>query len=240
MNQAARLSWRFALLPALTVAVLTCVMLVFEHRLLDADLTERALLRNQQRAAVLGLQLQSALRDSVNQVRLLARSPLLQPGSPAARVRGELDKLVAESPRFVWIGLVGLDGQVIAGSRGWLEGKSIASRPVFQQGRAGMVGDVHPAIALAPLLARLPGSPAELIDIGEPVLDDDGRLVAVVTAHLGLNWVNNVLSVGLGASDAARQMGLSGLVMTASDNRSVVPNAAVPPGLPRDIPRATV
>lgn len=236
MNQARRLTWQFALLPALAVAVLTCVMLAVEHQLLDADLTERGLARTQQRADVLGLQLQAALRDAVNEVKLQARSPLMQPTVPAARVRAELDKLVAESPKFVWVGLVGLDGRVLAGSRGWLEGKSIATRPVFQQGLTGMVGDVHAAVALAPLMDH----PQELIDVGEPVLNDDGKVVAVVTAHLGVNWVDNVLRVSLGEPGAARELGLRGLVVTGADNRSVLKGTAVPPDLPRDIPTARI
>lgn len=236
MNQARRLTWRFALLPALAVAVLTCVLLAVEHRLLDNDLTARTLLRTQQRADVLGLQLQSALRDAVNEVRLQARSPLMQPDVPAARVQAELDKLVAESPKFVWIGLVGLDGRVLAGSRGWLEGKSIATRPVFTQGLSGMVGDVHAAVALAPLMEH----PQELIDVGEPVLDDNGRVVAVVTAHLGVSWVANVLTASLGDAPAAQQMGLGGFVVTGPSNRSVLQGAPVPAGLPQSIPQATV
>lgn len=240
MNQAARLTWRFALLPALTVAVLTCIMLAFEHRLLDRHLTERGLLRNQQRATIIGLQLQARLRDSVNAVRLLARSPVMRPQTPAALTRAELDKVVAESHRFTWIGLVGLDGQVLVGSRGWLEGRSIATRPVFKEGLQGMVGDVHAAVALAALLEQLPDRPTELIDIGEPVRDESGKVVAVVAAHLGLNWIDNVLHIGLGEPDAARQMGLNALVLTTPENRSLVRDAAVPPGLPADLGAAQV
>ncbi|MBL8279618.1 MAG: PAS domain S-box protein [Pelomonas sp.] len=234
MNQARRLTWRFALLPALAMAVLTFVMLAVEHQLLDANLTQRTLVRTQQRADVLGLQLQAALRDAVNQVRLQARSPLMQPDVPTERVRAELDKLVAESPKFVWVGLIRLDGQVLAGSRGWLEGKSIASRPVFKQGLRGMVGDVHPAVALAPLL----GNPQELIDIGEPVLDEHGKVVAVISAHLGLHWVENLLTASLGEPKVAQETGLTGLVLTTPDNHSVLKDGAMPADLPLDIPSA--
>ncbi|RTL44202.1 MAG: PAS domain S-box protein [Burkholderiales bacterium] len=234
MNQARRLTWRFALLPALAMAVLTSVMLAVEHQLLDADLSQRSLVRMQQRADVLGLQLQAALRDAVNQVRLQARSPLVQPNVPPARVRAELDKLIAESPKFVWIGLIAPDGRVLAGSKGWLEGQSIAARPVFRQGLRGMVGDIHEAVALAPLL----GHPAELIDIGEPVLDDDGKVVAVITAHLGLHWVGNVLTASLGEPQVAREAGLTGLVITSPSQRSVLKGVPVPDDLPASIPSA--
>lgn len=239
MKRSARLTWRFALLPALAVAVLTCVMLGFEHHLLDSELTDRALIRNQQRADVLGLQLQAALGESVHQVRLLARSPLMRPGTaPAARMREELERLTTEAPRFVWVGVVGLDGRVLAGSRGWLEGQSIAKRPVFAEGVQGMVGDVHRAVVLAPLLAQLPGGVTELIDIGEPVRDETGRPVAVVTAHLGLGWVRRQIDLSLGEPDTARAYGLQGLVLTGPDSRSVLPDGQRPEGLPGHVPKA--
>lgn len=231
-------TWKVALLPALAVAALTCVLLFFQHRLLDNELRERALVRNQQRADVLALQLQLALRDAVHQVRQLAHSPLMQPTTPTARMRAELDRVVNESPRFVWIGLTAPDGRVLAGSRGWLEGASIAQRPVFAKGREGMVGNAHPAVALAPLLSKLPGGASELIDVGEPVRDDNGNLVAVVTAHLGLTWVKAQIELGLGNPDTMRELGLQALVLTGPDGRSLVPGAARPAGLPKDLAQA--
>lgn len=80
-----RPTWRIGLLPAFAVAALTCVLLAFEQRQLGADLIERSLVRNQQRADVLGLQLQLALRDAVSQVCLLARSTLLRPDAAPGR-----------------------------------------------------------------------------------------------------------------------------------------------------------
>lgn len=233
----ARPTWRIALLPALLVAALTCVLLAFQQRLLGAELIERSLVRNQQRADVLGLQLQLALRDSVNQVRILARSPLLRPTASLEQARAELDHLVERSPRFVWVGLVRTDGQVIAGSRGWLEGQSIAQRPVFKRGEDGMVGDLHRAVALAPLLAQLPGGATELIDIGEPVLNEAGKVVAVVTAHLGLGWVNEQMALSLGEPAAAAAQGLRSLVLTEPGAR-YVSGAPALNELPQKLPAA--
>lgn len=235
MTPAARLSWRFALLPALAVVALTVLMGAAGYRLLGDELMRRALADQQQRAERLALQLQLSLHDAVGQVRLLARSPLMQPGVAPARARAELDHLVRQSPRFVWIGLVAPDGRVLAASRGWLEGHSIAQRPVFLRGRDGMVGDMHPAVTLAPLLAALPGGATELIDIGEPVRNEAGEVVAVVAAHLGVGWVGEPLALSLGAPADARAAGLQGLVLTQPGARSVLPGATVPPGLPTDI-----
>ncbi|HEY0956204.1 MAG TPA: PAS domain-containing protein, partial [Roseateles sp.] len=240
-HAAARLNRRFALLPALAVVVLTVVMLACGDRLLGQELLQRALAAQQQRADLLSLQLQLSLSDAVSQVQLLARSPLLRPGHPVERMRAELDHLVASSPRFVWVGVVAPDGQVLAASRGWLEGQGIAHRPVFARGRQGMVGDVHAAVALAPLLNQLQGGTTELIDIGEPVFDEDGRLVAVVCAHLGLHWVGDQLALSLGASDAAARNGVQGLVLTTAPvERSVVPGSTLPAGLPDTVQEAVV
>ncbi|MFG6486731.1 PAS domain-containing protein [Roseateles sp. BYS78W] len=232
MTPASRLTWRFALLPALAAVALTAIMLGGGRRLLHEEITQRALARNQQHADLLAQQLQLSLRDAVGQVRLLARSPLLRPGASLPRVRAELDDLVERSPRFVWVGLVAPDGRVLAGSHGWLEGQSIAQRPVFRDGRDGMLGDVHEAVALTPLLPLAPGSSPELIDIGEPVIDDNGNVVGVVTAHLGLSWVREQLALSLGAAETATAEGLQGLVLTTLGGRSVVSGAAVPAGLP--------
>ncbi len=235
LTPAARLTCRFALLPALAVVALTAVMLGAGYRLLSQEFLERALVRNQQRADVLGQQLQQSLHDAVDQTRLIARSPLLQPGSPLVRTRAELEHLVDRSPRFVWVGRVARDGQVLAGSRGWLEGQSLAQRAVFQLGqekRGDRVGDLHRAVLLAPMLTTLPGGTSELIDIAEPVLNESGEVVAIVAAHLGLHWVQEPMTLSLGDPRDTADADLKALVLTQMGDRSVLPGTALPAGLP--------
>ncbi|MFT7775996.1 PAS domain-containing protein [Roseateles sp.] len=210
MTPAARLAWRFALLPALAVATLTVVMLACGHRLLGEELTRRALASHQQRADLLALQLQMSLRDAVVQVRQLARSPLMQPGAPSARMQAELDHVVERSPRFVWAGLAGPGGQALAASHGRLEGRSAAPAPP----------------------ARPSGGVHEYIAIGEPVRNETGDVVGVVAAHLGLHWVREQLELNLGSPEQARDAGLQGLVLSGS--RGVVPGMVVPEGMPDD------
>ncbi|MFG6459059.1 PAS domain-containing protein [Roseateles sp. BYS96W] len=234
MTPAGRQRWRFALVPALAGAVLTALLLAAARHELAETATRLALARNQQRADLLAQQLQQSLRDAVNQVRLLARSPLLRPGAAPARRQAELDGLVEHSPRFVWAGVVAADGHVLAGSHGALAGQSIAHRPVFREGRDGLLSDLHPVVAAAPAGAstRPADEAAGLIDIGEPVLDDSGAVVAIVTAHLGLGWVREQLALSLGPADRAAADGLQGLVVSSLDGRSAVPGIAVPAGLP--------
>ncbi|HND00288.1 MAG TPA: hypothetical protein PKW90_29445, partial [Myxococcota bacterium] len=127
--------------------------------------------------------------------------PLWSVLAPAV-VRAELEQLLRGSRAYLWAGLVAPDGTVLAGTRGWLEGRSIASRPVFQGALAGSyVGDVHPAIALGSLLGATPESPVEVFDIGEPVRSARGEVVAVLTVHAGTAWVDSVRSRATVAGD---------------------------------------
>ncbi len=234
MTPAGQQRWRFALLPALAGATLTALLLLAARHELGETAARLALARNQQRADLLAQQLQQSLRDAAHQVRLLARSPRLQPGASAALRQAELDDLVEHAPRFVWVGVVAPDGRVMAGSRGALQGASIAHHPVFRNGRDGLLSDLHPVLAAAQAATPAPqaGDAAALIDIGEPVLDDSGAVVAVVTAHLGLGWVREQLALSLGPADRAAADGLQGLVVSSLDGRSVVPGIALPAGLP--------
>ena len=127
--------WRYALVPALAVALLTGILLLVAQWLLVDELARRTMLRAQR------------------ELRLLARSQRL--GGAPADAAAELELLRRQSTNFVWIGLVSPDGIVRAATQGWLEGQSIASRPVFRQALKGsFVGDAHRAVALAELMSR--------------------------------------------------------------------------------------
>jgi hypothetical protein len=182
---------RYALLPAASVLLVTLILLALVRWLAVEEDARRTQLRLQYRATVLANAIDDHLRGSVREMRLLARSPLMSGAVSAPKVRAELDLLLQQSPNYVWIGLIGLDGTVLAGTRGWLEGQSLAARPVFRQSRTGTwLGDVHPAVALAQLMKASGRDMEELIDIGEPVRDADGKVVAVLAAHLGVGWIS--------------------------------------------------
>ncbi len=224
---------RYALLPALAVALLTAVLLIVGQRLVVDSLTQTALRRSLHRAATLALQLDDALRASVREVRLLARNPLLTQTGSTAQLRRELDFAKQQLPSCVWIGFVMPDGTVLAGTKGWLEGRSIATRPVFQHGLGGTwVGDVHAAVALAQLLHESGEKPQELIDIGEPVHDADGRLVGVLAVHLGVDWIDRLRNVATGEFQSSVVPELTTYVLSGSSGRSVLPTSPIPSGIP--------
>lgn len=227
---------RYALLPAASVLLVTLLMLALARWLAVDEMSRRVMLRNEYRAAVLAGTIDDALRGSVREVRLLARSPLMTGAVAPQRVRAELEQLQAQSPVYVWLGLVGMDGTVIAGTRGWLEGQSIANRPVFLQSRSTTwLGDVHPPVALAPLM-KASGRPAEeLIDIGEPVRDADGKVVGVMAAHLGVGWIDRLRMSASGESEGRAVPSFQMRLVSGPGSRSVLPGGGPPDGLPSDL-----
>ncbi len=231
---------RFSLLPAAAVAVVavvTALMLLLAQQLLVRHLGQMATLRSVQQAADLAQRLDRRLHAMQRELQLLARSRALPadtlPLADPRALRPVLDELLRSDPRFVWIGLAAPDGRVLAGSRGWLEGESVAQRPVFLRGREGsFVGEPHPAVMLGALMAAAGVAPQQVLDFGEPVRDAQGRVVAVLTAHAGTAWLDEVRAAALRSDDGAAGAATRLFVLDATVPRSVLPGEAVPEGLP--------
>lgn len=235
-----RATLRFALVPAVAVALVTAALLAIAHALLTRQIEARALDRTRFVANDLALRIDGTLRSMQREVALLARSPALDPSRPPEALRQELEYVSGRDPRFVWIGLVAMDGRVLAATRGWLEGVSIAKRPVFAQAReAAFVGDLHAAVALARLMTAN-GVPAqELLDIGEPVRDADGRVLAVLAAHVGVGWVHGLRDETVGRIGGSAREALQMYVLSVPGARSVMPDESPPVGLPARVDPAS-
>ena len=86
------------------------------------------------------------------EVRNLAE-PVDDPAIDADRWRLKLQRLQASNTYYSWIGLVDLQGRVLAATGGLLEGQDVSARPWFRGARGQtFVGDVHDALMLARLL----------------------------------------------------------------------------------------
>lgn len=181
------LAWKLALVPATMALLLVAVMLLLTDRLLGDYLDRRAGDRVERQAQAFADRVGRALDRRSGELQLLSRSAALQDGTP--RMRESLEWLQQQTPGYAWLGVTDLDGVVRAGSGGLLEGVSIAQRPVFREARQGpWLGDVHAAVALAPLLAAHGEPVPDLIDIGVPVLDAAGRPRGVLAAHVNWQW----------------------------------------------------
>ncbi|MQP67778.1 diguanylate cyclase [Niveispirillum sp. SYP-B3756] len=104
-----------------------------------------------------------------------------------------VDEIVSLDPTASWIGVTDAQGNVIAGSRGVLTGKSIASRPVFTEGSKGLfLGDVHDAVLLASLLPNPTGEPVKFVDVAAPIQGPNGAVVGVLAMHYSWTWVRDL------------------------------------------------
>ncbi|MGC8732986.1 MAG: cache domain-containing protein, partial [Halothiobacillaceae bacterium] len=149
--------------------------------------------------------LASSLNQRSREIGLIANLPQLRdPNAPAAAKRALLDELKRAYPLYAWIGLTDLEGNIIAGSEGLLEGKTVAKRAWFLEGLHGPhVGDVHDAVLLAKILPKpkIDPLPLRLADISSPVHDADGRPIGVLCGHLSWDWshlVRDALMKGSG------------------------------------------
>jgi diguanylate cyclase (GGDEF)-like protein len=115
-------------------------------------------------------------------------------GNPAA-LRSSLEDLQRSFSEFAWIGFADVNGNVVAGTGGLLQGKSVAARPWFKQGLEKVaVGDVHEAVLLSSLLTqRANNEPYRFVDIAVPVRDTNGDLLGVLGGHLDWNWAGNLI-----------------------------------------------
>lgn len=210
----ARLSLHRALpLVPLAVAVaLLLAMLWGVDRIVGDDLTRRARFRIGQAAQTYAEELNRDLSRRAVSIDLLGRHAALQsPDSGADAWRAALEAFQARDGAMVWLGLVALDGRVLAGTRGLLEGRSVATRPVFLNGRQGpWFGTFHAPVTLKPVLqdAGL-GVPEAVADLAVPVRDAQGRVWAVLASHFDARAFALLREDVLGTPDGRRSMDLA-------------------------------
>lgn len=155
----------------------------------------------------LALQLDADMAARLQQIGQLAAWSVhfSTPSAPDAW-QARFESLQRATP-YSWIGLASPAGEVLASTGGLLQGRSVAQRPWFQQGARGpMVGDVHEAVLLASLLPPLDsGEPRRFVDVAAPVREADGRLQAVIGAHLSWEWAEARRREALARVPAGRQ-----------------------------------
>jgi diguanylate cyclase (GGDEF)-like protein len=104
-----------------------------------------------------------------------------------------LNRMQMNIAAFSWIGVTDVKGTVWAATNHILVGKSIAMRPVFQEGIKGeFIGDVHDAVLLAKLLPNPSGEPMKFVDISMPIKDNAGKTIGVLAAHLSWKWAEQL------------------------------------------------
>lgn len=181
-----------ALLVATMVVAVAVVMAAVSVSRSEARLTERAGNGLARSAAALSDQLDDDMRARRAAIAGLANIPALLDPATGRRVA---DGMSDVEPALAWLGIVAPDGRVLSATHGLLTGADISARPVFAEGSRGMfVGDAHPAVLLAKLLAadrHEAGDALDLrfVDIAAPIHDANNQMLGVVAAHFDLRWV---------------------------------------------------
>lgn len=236
---------RLALIMATLVAVTTCSL----SWMLGEAMSQRLAAEQGRTLQNLARGVAAVMADGMD-TRLAEIARLAHGGmTPLQRRDGrlsigdhELERVAANRSHYSWIGVARADGEVVAATGHMLVGSSVAERPWFVQGLKGaFTGDVHKAKLLAALLPpATDGSPPRFVDFAAPLTDAQGRVVAVVGAHVNWEWGREVISL-LRSSDA-RQLGVRVFVVDAVGQVILAPpdapDAPPPPLLatPRVVP----
>jgi len=115
-----------------------------------------------------------------------------------ALIRRMLELLQDGSGIYAWLGFADLDGRILAGTTGFLEGTSAKGKTWFDEGLLGpYVGDVYPAINLR---QRVPGARApHVFDVSQPIHDLEGELLGVLVAQVNWAWMATLRDAALSA-----------------------------------------
>ncbi|MDH5299832.1 MAG: PAS domain-containing protein [Gammaproteobacteria bacterium] len=131
----------------------------------------------------------------------------------AQQKRDYLDRLKRSINHYAWLGLVDLQGNILVGSDGLLEGKNVSARTWFKSGLNGLfAGDLHAAVLLEPYLTGRQGDlPLRLVDVSAPVFNASGEKIAVLGAHIDWRLAHNAIA---GLSNVTTQRQVEILVLT--------------------------
>ena len=109
--------------------------------------------------------------------------------SVAIHARRILPRIKSTYPEFEWLGIAGLDGQLLASAGLTANARDVSDENWFKEGRiAAWIGDAHAQPSANPASE----SRKSAVALGAPIFDENGRLVAVIGAKLGLAWTQSL------------------------------------------------
>ncbi|CAN7486041.1 diguanylate cyclase domain-containing protein [Massilia sp. LjRoot122] len=183
-----RLSSVMTLAVCATVALTVALQLALVNHFAVRQAREEAQLRLQQLSWQMRDSLNRVIEQATGDARLLAELPAVRYARDADQSRAVLESLQRTFPDYAWIGIADLDGRVVAATGRMLEGANVSKRPWFTIGMRGVhASDYHPALLLEKVLPRKP-DPWRFVDLSGPILDGNGKPVAVLGLHLSWEW----------------------------------------------------
>lgn len=119
------------------------------------------------------------------------RDRFRDPDATASSMREGVEEFVKTNGEFSYVAIVDATTDlVLAANGGLFEGRSLAGRPVLEEGRRGLfVGDVHDAVRLAELMPKpANGEALRFLDVAAPIRDENGKVIRVFATHIAWQW----------------------------------------------------
>lgn len=137
--------------------------------------------------------LNAYMMNRSGEIQTLAQLDLVDHLEDPEELREILETVEGASDEFSWIGIMDVEGTVLAATNGHLEGLNISQRPVFYEGLKGhYFGNVHEAVLLAELLPNKGPKPLEFVDISHPIYNREGKVIGVVGSHLDWSYAERL------------------------------------------------
>lgn len=146
----------------------------------------------QQTASQMIYQLDTSMFERYREMQIIS-DLIVSPDISNEQTRSLLNTLQDTYENYSWIGITDTNGIVQISTDNVLEGVDVSARPWFQNGRGRVfLGDRHEAVLLADILYKDQELPVYFVDIAYPLIDEEGKLMGVLGAHINWGWVASV------------------------------------------------
>jgi hypothetical protein len=187
-----------ALFVGLGTVLLTILIAWIAGRNLHHTLEQQAGMAFEALAVQMSDRIDRTLYERYRTLQFAANLDLLRSyATPVAERRRALLALQDATPDFAWLGFADAQGRLVAATRGYAEGTSVAERRWYRTTREqSYAGGPREAPELpAEILPPEEGEPApRVFDLAVAVLDADGRFAGVLAAHVRWGWTREVLA----------------------------------------------
>jgi diguanylate cyclase (GGDEF)-like protein len=185
---------RLPLLASIMTVITACVLSMLTEHVATSRLKQGIGYLLTQRTAQLSDKIDRSMYERYQNIKLNAKMlGDLGMVSHPEQMRNRLDDLTSSYEGYAWIGYAGLDGKVVASSRGLLEGVDISQRPWFAAAaRAAFVGDLHSALLLEKKLNEKGQEPLRFLDVAIPVTGENSTFVGVLGAHIDWRRIKSI------------------------------------------------